>query len=83
MKEQKRLGVGKRINVSRNPMYENDAKKFWTKLNMENVNKNVCHVHSANDFDRQFCMNFNSKCYDDVVNIASFKESTCKENVTV
>ena len=27
-------------------------------------------------------MNFSSKCNDDIVNNASFKESTCKENMT-
>ena len=39
-------------------------------------------MHSANDFAQQFFMNFSSKCHDDIFNIASFKESTCKENVT-
>ena len=39
-------------------------------------------MHSENDFVQQFCMNFNSKSHDDIVNIASLKVSSCKKNVT-
>ena len=39
-------------------------------------------MHSENDFAQQFCMNFNSKSHDDIVNIASLKVSSCKKNVT-
>ena len=30
LKEQKRLSVERRINVLKNAIYENDARKFWT-----------------------------------------------------
>ena len=70
MKEQKRLGVGRRINVLKNAKCENDARKFWTTWNKENANMNVCHMHSANDLAQQFYMNLNSKCHNDIVNIA-------------
>ena len=39
-------------NVLKNAIYENDARKFWTTLKKENVNKNVFYMNSANDFAR-------------------------------
>ena len=47
LKKQKLLSFGRRINVLKNAMYENDARKFGTTWNKENANNNVRRMHSG------------------------------------
>ena len=69
-----------RFNMLHDAKNAGNNKKFWSIWNENNVNKVSNHVHSSNNFAKQFCLNFDEKNNDEKVNIDKFLEKLTGEN---
>jgi Reverse transcriptase (RNA-dependent DNA polymerase) len=75
LNEHKKGSEHQRVMTLRKAMNQNDSKKFWALWNKNARHKVTSNMHSADDFAKQFSLNFVSKDGEEVRKINEFVES--------